>query len=99
MSTTGARRPPTVTSLRLGLVADCGPGPGVPAAKPNDELAQQQFVNTIPAVVIEALFRNSLRVGMIDCQLHTNLDFRLALPDGLLIHRTPFRGNEVVPAD
>ena len=71
-----------MTSLRLGLVADCGPGCCALAAKPNDELAQQQFVNTIPAVVIEALFRNSLRVGMIDCQLHTNLDFRLALPDG-----------------
>ena len=39
-------------------------------------------MKTIPAAVPDTLFRNSLRVGMVDYHFFAEFDFRLAHPDG-----------------
>ena len=39
-------------------------------------------MKTIPAAVPDTLFRNSLRVGMIDYHFFAGFDFRLPHPDG-----------------
>src|SRR5579863_5825588 len=82
MSTTFTRRPPMATSRRLRLVTGCAADCRRLAAKPGEGSAQQQFVKNIPAVVQDTLFRNSLRVGMVDFQLFTDFNFCLAFPNG-----------------
>ena len=66
----------TSRGLRLATVgvADCRG----PSAKPNEDSAQQQLVKRTPAAVPDTLFRNCLRVGMLDSQF-----FRLRFPFGL----------------
>jgi hypothetical protein len=69
------------TSRRLRLALGCTADWGRLDAKLKEESAQQP-AKTIPAVVRDTLFMNSLRVGMVDCQFFADFDFRLAFPDG-----------------
>src|SRR5579864_1885988 len=82
MSTTFTRFPPMTTSRGLRLAADCAADCRGSSTKPNEDSVQLQPVNNIPAAVPETLFRNSLRVGMVDSQSLADFDFRLVLPDG-----------------
>src|ERR1700730_156072 len=70
------------TSRRLRSATRCAADCGRLDAKPKEESPQQQPAKTIPAVVRDTLFMNSLRVGMFKCQIFAGFDFRLAFPDG-----------------
>jgi hypothetical protein len=82
MSTTFTLWPLMTTSRRLRLATGCAADCGRLDTKANEESPQQQPAKTIPAVVRDTLFMNSLRVGMIYCQFFADFDFRLAFPDG-----------------
>src|SRR5690242_12513971 len=81
-STTAVRRPPTTISRRLRLAPAFAAVCGGLGAKPMEESAQQQPAKIMPAVVPDTLFRNSLRVGMVDSHFFADFNFRLALADG-----------------
>jgi hypothetical protein len=57
-----------MTSRRFRFVGVCAGDACGFQGKANEESAQQQFVKKIPAAVPDTLFRNCLRVGMIDSQ-------------------------------
>ncbi len=61
----------------LACAADC---PGL-TRETKMEFAQQKSAKTIPAAVLDTLFRNSLRVGMVDDLFFAGFDSRLSLSD------------------
>jgi hypothetical protein len=93
MSMTFTLCPPTMTSRRLRLAVDCAGDCRGLDAKLSGEFPQQHPAKKIPAVVRDAHFNNSLRVGIVSFRfLLTSISVRL-FRMRLLIHPAPFRGN------
>src|SRR5579859_3042153 len=93
MSMTLARFPPTETSRRGRCAAVCGAACGDRDARAKRVRAQPHSVNTIPAHALDALLRNCLRVGIVDCEPFFGCESELVSLMGLFIHPRRWLGN------